>query len=417
MRVLITGICGFVGSTVASWLANSRPDWTLLGLDNLIRPGSQTNLEPLSKLGIEVHQSDLRDRELVERTPQADWVIDCAANPSVLAGLDGHSTSQSIMDHNLVGSIHLLEYCKRHQAGLILVSTSRVYSIERMSRIPGHQHPTATRWEPDWGQMLDGPSTECAIERREEAPDEMTKSGIGLSRNGITESFSTQPPLSLYGASKLATELLAQEYAHAFQFPLWINRCGVMAGAGQFGRADQGIVPFWMHSYLHRKRLRYIGFGGSGKQVRDCLHPSDLAQLIVKQLQTPNQPFRQSSPPHAQSASQQPSSSEPAKLPSRRLAGDTPIVCNVSGGMESSFSLLELTQWCEQRWSDRIARDQITVIRESEPRAYDCPWIVLDASLAQRVWDWRPNRDIESIWSEIADHTEQHPHWLELCGA
>lgn len=397
MRVLITGICGFVGSTLASCLAQARPDWTLLGLDNLIRPGSQTNLEPLAKLGIEVQQADLRDRDLPERTPQADWVIDCAANPSVLAGLDGHSSSLSIMDHNLVGSIHLLEYCKRHQAGLILVSTSRVYSIERMSRIPGSSVPTATRWVPDWDQIL-GTTTRGRVGQRGGATEGTRPSEPGLSRDGIAESFSTQAPLSLYGASKLATELLAQEYAHAFQFPLWINRCGVMAGAGQFGRADQGIVPFWMHSYLHRQRLRYIGFGGSGQQVRDCLHPSDLAQLILKQLQTPNQPHRQSSP-------------------SQSLGDERPIVCNVSGGIESTFSLFELTQWCERRWSDRIARDQIELIRETEARAYDCPWIVLDASSARKTWSWHPHRDLESIWSEIADHAEQHPHWLELCGA
>lgn len=398
MRVLITGICGFVGSTVASCLAQARPDWTLLGLDNLIRPGSQTNLEPLSKLGIEVQRADLRDRDLPARMPRADWVIDCAANPSVLAGLDGHSTSQSIMDHNLVGSIHLLEYCKRHQAGMIMVSTSRVYSIECMSRIPGRALPTATRWEPDWDQILATPTSASGIGQLGGAMEEIRPGLLGLSRDGIAESFSTQAPLSLYGASKLATELLAQEYAHAFQFPLWINRCGVMAGAGQFGRADQGIVAFWMHSYLHRQRLRYIGFGGSGKQVRDCLHPSDLAQLILKQLQTPNQPHRQSSP-------------------SQGLGDERPIVCNVSGGMESTFSLLELTQWCEQRWSDCIARDQIIVHREPDARTYDCPWIVLDASSARKAWAWRPNRDLESIWSEIADHAEQHPHWLELCGA
>ena len=77
--------------------------------------------------------------------------------------------------------------------------------------------------------------------------------------------------------------LLALEYGETFGFPVWINRCGVLAGAGQFGRADQGIFAFWINAWLRRRPLTYIGFGGKGYQVRDCLHPRDLIPLLLKQ--------------------------------------------------------------------------------------------------------------------------------------
>ena len=69
---------------------------------------------------------------------------------------------------------------------------------------------------------------------------------------GISEDFPTTAPLSLYGASKLASETLILEYGECFDFPVWINRCGVLAGAGQFGKADQGIFSFWIHSFREK---------------------------------------------------------------------------------------------------------------------------------------------------------------------
>ena len=71
---------------------------------------------------------------------------------------------------------------------------------------------------------------------------------------------------------------MALEYGLSFGFPVWINRCGVLAGAGQFGTAEQGIFSYWLHAHASRLPLRYIGFGGHGYQVRDAFHPADLAK-------------------------------------------------------------------------------------------------------------------------------------------
>ena len=77
---------------------------------------------------------------------------------------------------------------------------------------------------------------------------------------------------------------MALEYGEAFGFPVWINWCGVLAGKGQFGKADQGIFSYWIRSWRENRPLRYIGFEGTGAQVRDCLHPKDLVTVLKKQM-------------------------------------------------------------------------------------------------------------------------------------
>jgi CDP-paratose 2-epimerase len=202
----------------------------------------------------------------------------------------------------------------------------------------------------------------------------------GLARGGISEEFSVASPVSLYGATKLASERLALEYGSAYGFPVWVNRCGVMAGAGQFGHPAQGIFAFWVNSYMRGRPLRYTGFGGTGHQVRDCLHPRDLARLVLMQL------FRQPT-------------------------GGCHQTHNVSGGLPNSMSLAQLTEWCEARYG---ARD---VDRDETERPFDVPWLVLDHSRATEQWNWRPEIPILQTLGEIAHHAEQHPDWLTLSSA
>jgi CDP-paratose 2-epimerase len=199
----------------------------------------------------------------------------------------------------------------------------------------------------------------------------------GLSDAGVAESFSTTPPISLYGSSKLASEVLALEYGETFGFPVWINRCGVLAGAGQFGRPDQGIFAFWINAWLRRRPLTYIGFGGNGYQVRDCLHPRDLVPLFRKQMEA---------------------------------AGSQPRVMNFGGGAGQAISLAQLSAWCRGRYGNH----HVSV--NPEIRRFDIPWMVMDAALAHETWGWAPQTSLEKILTEIAHHAEQHPAWLELSG-
>ena len=128
MRILISGICGFVGSTLAKTLLAADPGHEILGFDNFIRPGSEGNRSALKALGIKLFHADLRVASDLETLPAADWVIDAAANPSVLAGVDGKTSSRQLVEHNLGGTINLLEYCKNHRAGFILLSIYRAIS-------------------------------------------------------------------------------------------------------------------------------------------------------------------------------------------------------------------------------------------------------------------------------------------------
>jgi len=282
MTIFITGICGFVGSAIARRIRDVLPNTEIFGLDNLGRPGSERNRR-LATEGIRTIHGDIRVASDLEAVPPARWVIDAAALPSVLAGIDG-----------------------------------------------------------------------------------------------VGEEFCTAAPVSLYGATKLASETLALEYGEAFEIPVWVNRCGVLAGAGQFGTAEQGIFSFWLHAWRARKPLRYIGFGGKGLQVRDALHPEDLADLILKQIQ------------------------RPAAKQSR--------ICNVSGGVDQSMSLLELSLWCKERFGPH------EVASDPHQRIFDIPWMVLDSARAAAIWNWKPRRSLLSVLDEIAGHAEKNPDWLDLTG-
>jgi len=352
MKILITGICGFVGSTLTRALLESSPGLQIVGVDNFIRPGSELNRRELATLGVKIIHADVRSATDFETLPAADFVIDAAANPSVLAGVDGKTSSRQLLEHNLWGTINILEYCKTHRAGLILLSTSRVYSVPPLAALPVEVHQKAFR------------------------PKQNEKLPEGISANGVAEKFSTAPPISLYGSSKLASEVIALEYAETFNFPVWINRCGVLAGAGQFGKADQGIFSFWLNAHLRRRPLKYIGFDGGGHQVRDCLHPRDLVPVLLAQM----------------------SNADKGK----------PHIANFSGGAKNSMSLAQLTDWCDARFGKHA------VATEAAPRPFDIPWMVLDSSLAEKSWSWSPKILLPQVLDEIAKHAEQNPNWLEI---
>lgn len=353
VKLLITGICGFVGAAVAHALLDAHADMSIVGLDNFSRPGSETNREPLRGRGIKLFHADIRSPSDVDALPAVDWIIDAAANPSVLAGVDGSTSSRQVVEHNLYGTVNILEFAKRYRAGVILLSTSRVYSIEPLATLPVEEHAQAFR----------------PVEGAELPP--------GLSVNGISERFSTAPPISLYGSTKLASECLALEYGAVFDFPVWINRCGVLAGAGQFGRADQGIFAFWINAYLRRRPLKYIGFGGGGYQTRDALHPRDLVPLVRLQM-------------------------------AAGFGAGKPKIINVAGANANSRSLAQLSTWC----AERFGAHQVGV--DPAPRPFDLPWVVLDSAVAAQSWNWSPQTSIDEICEEIASHAEQHPDWLQI---
>src|SRR5260370_31363365 len=127
MKVLIPSACGFVGSCVAMALREMAEGISIIGVDNFIRPGSETNRLKLTRMGVRILHGDVRQASDFESLPAAEWVIDASANPSVLAGVHGRSSSRQLIEHNLLGTVNLLEDCKQRNTRLILLSSSRVY--------------------------------------------------------------------------------------------------------------------------------------------------------------------------------------------------------------------------------------------------------------------------------------------------
>ena len=354
MKILITGICGFAGTAVAEALLERREDLTIFGIDSLHRPGSELNRMRLRKRGVKFIQGDIRLASDFEPLPAADWVIDAAANPSVLAGLAGNASSRQLFEHNLASIVNVLEYCKAHRAGLLLLSSSRVYSIPALRSLPLKQHVDA-----------------FYLDRTADLP-------TGVSARGIGVEFSTRAPISLYGGTKLACETMALEYGEAFEFPVWIDRCGVLAGPGQFGTPEQGIVAYWINAHLRRRPLRYIGFDGMGKQVRDVLHPRDLAALLDLQM--------------------------------RRDRTGGQRIYTAGGGPANAVSLAQLTAWCDARFAP------FPVDADLNERPYDIPWVVMDNADGERHFGWQPDTPMAALLEEIADHAERNPDWLERSG-
>ncbi len=335
-RLLITGGAGFVGSNLAVSLASGHPNWEILALDNLYRRGSELNLPRLEASGVEFVRGDVREPEDLGRLPRVSALIECSAEPSVMSGVDGDTGY--LVHTNLTGAYNCLELARRDGAFVVFLSTSRVYPVE-----------------PQCGLKLREAPTRFEIAEEQEVS--------GASPAGISEEFPMDGPRTLYGATKLAAELLIEEYRAGLGVPAVIDRCGVIAGPWQMGKVDQGVFTHWMLAHHFRQPLSYIGFGGKGKQVRDLLHVEDLVDLVERQLLD-------------------------------REAWDERTV-NVGGGRECSLSLQETTEICQ-----RLTGNEVPIEPVHETRAGDVPVYVSDCGKLFGLDEWRPRRSAEQILAD-----------------
>ncbi len=328
--VLITGGAGFVGSSLALRLKQDRPGARVIALDNLKRRGSELNVPRLQGAGVEFVHGDVRQASDLDAVGRVDALIECSAEPSVLAGYGG--SPRYVIDTNLSGTVNCLEFAREHSAAVIFLSTSRIYPIEALNQLPCRE--AETRFE----------LTGCA---------------------GIAEDFSLAGTRSMYGATKLASELILQEYVAMYDLNAVVNRCGVIAGPWQFGKVDQGVVALWVARHLWGDSLTYIGFGGTGKQVRDLLHIDDLYDLVTTQLDQINE-----------------------------IRGET---FNVGGGRRCSVSLRELTALC----CEHTGR-QIPIESEPQTRPADLRIYLTDTSKVRARMAWEPQRTVADIVVETS---------------
>jgi CDP-paratose 2-epimerase len=341
MRVLVTGGAGFVGSNLSTGLARRHPDWELTALDNLYRRGSELNLPRLEAAGVRFVRADVRDLSALLALDGIDAVVECSAEPSALLGMEG-AVAYGVHT-NLTGAFNCLELARRERARLVFLSTSRVYP---------------------YGALNDLRITETET-RFELAPEQEVP---GASEEGISESFPLSGPRTLYGATKLGAELLIAEYAAGHGLSATIDRCGVIAGPWQMGRVDQGVFAYWVMHHHFGLPLRYIGYGGSGKQVRDLVHVDDLLDLVDEQIVDPD-----------------------------RWAGAT---VNVGGGRASSLSLREATEICRE-----LTGVAVPIEPEAEPRPGDVPVYLSDCRAVFELTAWRPRRAAAETLEEIL-------HWV-----
>jgi CDP-paratose 2-epimerase len=348
MRVVVTGGAGFVGAHVALAVAEAVEGADVVAFDSLRRRGSEGNLERLRRGGVTFVHGDVRARADLAALGRFDFLVECSADPAVTAVEDGRR--EFAVDTNLAGAIHCAEACRRHGAALLFLSTSRVYPIGALCR--ARLREAAERFE---------------LEAEQTVP--------GLSPHGVAEEFPLEGARSFYGATKFAAEVMLAEYADAFGMPVIVNRCSVIAGPWQFGVVDQGVLTWWVLQHLRGAPLRYIGFGGSGKQVRDFLHVEDLCALVLAQLRAPE-----------------------------RFVGST---FNAGGGAANSASLRELTAVCQ-----RVTGRRVPVTPVDEERYADVPWFVADARRLKAHCGFAPRHGVERIVEDVAAWARARPELL-----
>ena len=263
-KALITGSCGLIGSEVSLHL--SRNGFRIFGIDNNERavffgPEGDTSWS-LNRLRTNIgnyshHNLDIRDRQgilklVAEIKPEA--IIHTAAQPS-------HDRAAAIpfddFDTNAVGTLNLLEAARRAcpEAPFVHMSTNKVYGdLPNTIRL----RELETRWD------YDDPAYE----------------------NGIPESFSIdQSKHSIFGASKVAGDVMVQEYGRYFNMPTCCLRGGCLTGPNHSGVELHGFLSYLVRCNIEQREYKVFGY--KGKQVRDNIHSEDVANFIVAFCRAP----------------------------------------------------------------------------------------------------------------------------------
>ena len=347
-NILITGGAGFVGSNLALKLKEKYPEIEISALDNLKRRGSELNLPRLKSAGINFFHGDIRNKEDFEQIEKVDLILECSAEPSVLAGI--YSSPEYVINTNLTGTINCLEFSRVRKADFLFFSTSRVYPVDPVNNLEYVEEENRFN-----------------LAEKQNAP--------GVSKIGISEDFPLEGARSFYGATKLASELLIQEYMYSYGLKAIINRCSVITGPWQMGKVDQGVFVLWVARHIFGGKLSYIGYGGEGKQVRDFIHIDDIFDLLDIQLND-----------------------------FEKFSGKT---CNIGGGLENSVSLKELTALCE-----KVTGKKIEIVSVLEDRPADMKLYVTDNSKIQKLAGWKPKKNVEQITKDVAEWIEANKEQL-----
>tara|TARA_B100000242_G_scaffold124353_1_gene87531 strand:- start:1516 stop:2544 length:1029 start_codon:yes stop_codon:yes gene_type:complete len=329
-KILVTGGCGFIGTNLCIYL--KKKHYLVYSLDNLSRKGSIYNFKLLSDLKIKNFKFDIFNFKKVNSLPKFDLIIDCCAEAAVEVS---RKDIDRVVNTNLIGTLNILKKAKKDNSKIIFLSSSRVNSIKTISKMFQNH---------DFKNQLKIKKT-------------------------INENFDTNSPKSIYGLTKHVSEMFIEEFAFAFNLKYIINRLGVVSGPLQFGKQDQGFVSLWIWRHITKKKLKYIGFGGFGNQVRDILHINDLCEIIEIQIKSLNTIFNKT--------------------------------FTIGGSLKNSISLKKLTLICQ-----KITNNKIKFSRVKKTSIYDLPYFVSSNKFVSRVYKWKPKRNIYDIINDTHN-------WLE----
>ena len=321
MKILITGGCGFVGTNIAIFLKSKKHN--IYTLDNLSRKGSKYNLNTLKSKNITNYKLNVSNFKKVRQLPKFDLIIDCCAEAAVEIS---RKNIDRVIDTNFIGTLSILKKAKQDKANIIFLSSSRVYPIKEINKIVNKK---------------------------------ILKKNLKITKM-INEQTRIIGPKTIYGVTKLSSEMLIEEFSYIFKLKYIINRCGVISGPLQFGKQDQGFVSLWIWRHLMNKNLSYIGYGGWGKQIRDVLHIDDLCKLINLQI--------------------------------KNLKSINNILFTVGGSKKSNTSLENLTKICE-----KITKNKIKIKRTPKTSIYDIPYFVTDNKKVTKTYKWKPQKNIFDI--------------------
>ena len=321
MKILITGGCGFVGSNLALFL--KKKGFTVHTLDNLTRKGSRYNSNLLKKQKIKNYKINISNIKKIKSLPKYDLILDCCAEAAVEISKNDFD---KVINTNLIGTINILKKSKNDKSKIIFISSSRIYPLEEMNKVIKNKN---------------------------------LKSKIKISKM-FSEKDKIIGPKTIYGLTKLCSEMLIEEFSYAYKLKYLINRCGVISGPLQFGKQDQGFVSLWIWRHLNKKKLSYIGYGGYGNQIRDVLHIDDLSELILLQIKNIN------------------------KINNKLFT--------VGGSKTSYTSLNQLTKLCQ-----KITGNKIKMGKVSKTSSYDIPYYLSDNTHVSNTYRWKPKRNINQV--------------------
>ena len=321
MKILITGGCGFVGTNLALFLHSKG--LKINCLDNLSRKGSIYNLNLLKERKIKNFKIDISNYKKVQKLPRYDFIIDCCAEAAVEVS---KKDIDRVINTNFLGTLNILKKVKKDKSRIIFLSSSRVYPIKDINSL---------------------------INKK------IIKSKIQINKT-FNEKDNVLGAKTLYGFSKLSSEMLIEEFSYAFDLKFIINRCGVISGPLQFGKQDQGFISLWIWKHLNKKKMNYIGYGGLGNQVRDVLHIDDLCDLIFLQI--------------------------------KKFDKINNKMFTVGGSKQSFISLKELTKICE-----KITNNKIKFSKIPKTSIYDIPYFITSNNHVTKIYKWKPKKNILKV--------------------